>query len=256
MTSQIVKKRTKCRLCDNGSIVKVLPINPSPIADAYVKKDNLNVDQELIPLDLYQCQECGHVQNLDVVNPEYLFKDYIFHTSGSKSLIDHFSLYVDSVLKKFDLKNNSLVVEVGSNDGTLLKFFKEHGFHILGIDPAVDIAHKANKEGIPTINNFFSSELAVEIRNKNGSAQLVVANNVYAHSDSLGDMTKGIELLLSDSGVFIFEVSYLLDIVDNFLFDTIYHEHLSYHSLGSLSSFLNKYRLELFDVEKINSNSY
>jgi len=253
MTSQMVKKRTKCRLCDSEFIIKVLPINPSPIADAYVTKDDLDVDQDLIPLDLYQCQKCGHVQNLDIVNPEYLFKNYIFHTSGSKSLINHFRLYVDDVLKRFSLKNNSLIVEIGSNDGTFLKFFKEYGFHVLGIDPAVDIAYKANKDSIPTINRFFSSELAIKIRSENGPAQLLIANNVYAHSDSLGDITKGVKLLLSDSGIFIFEVSYLLDIVDNFLFDTIYHEHLSYHSLSSLSSFLNKYELELFDVKKISS---
>jgi len=253
MSVQIVSKRNKCRLCDNESVVKVMPINPSPIADAYVTRDNIDIIQELIPLDLYQCQKCGHVQNLDVVNPEYLFKDYTFHTSNSESLISHFNLYADNVLKKINLEKKSLVVEIGSNDGTLLNFFKEHGFSILGVDPAVDIARKANKDGVPTINNFFSSELAANIKHKSGSAQLIVANNVYAHADNLDDITKGVELLLSDNGVFIFEVSYLLDIIDHFLFDTVYHEHLSYHSLGPLSIFLNKHGLEMFDVEKIGS---
>jgi SAM-dependent methyltransferase len=253
MSVQIVSKRNKCRLCDNKSVVKVMPINPSPIADAYVTRDNIDIIQELIPLDLYQCQKCGHVQNLDVVNPEYLFKDYTFHTSNSESLISHFNLYADNVLKKINLEKKSLVVEIGSNDGTLLNFFKEHGFSILGVDPAVDIARKANKDGVPTINNFFSSELAENIKHKSGSAQLIVANNVYAHADNLDDITKGVELLLSDNGVFIFEVSYLLDIIDHFLFDTVYHEHLSIHSVYSLIPFLNEFGLNLVDARHIDN---
>ena len=129
-----------------------------------------------------------------------------------------------------------MVVEIGSNDGTLLNFFKDWGLKVLGVDPAVEIARQANTSGIPTLPEFFTSSLATQIKAQHGLAKLIVANNVYAHSDQLADMTDAIASLLDEDGIFIFEVSYLLDIVDKFLFDTIYHEHLSYHSIFSITA--------------------
>jgi len=227
-----------------------MPIKPSPIADAFVGPDKKDEDQPLIPLDLYQCQDCGHVQNLDIVNPDLLFRDYIFCTSGSAGLVKHFRHYAENVTKDFHLSSNSLVLEIGSNDGTLLRFFKEKGMRVQGVDPALDIAGQATKSGVPTVPDFFTSELATKIRQDQGPAKLIVANNVFAHADQLADVTKGIASMLDRDGIFVFEVSYLLDMIDNFVFDTVYHEHLSYHSLDPFTRFFNKHGLHLFDVQR------
>ena len=252
MNNSQVTRRTSCRLCNDTNILLVLPIKPSPIADAFVSHDKKHEKQPLFPLDLYQCQECGHVQNL-IVNPELLFRDYIFQTSSSAGLIKHFQKYAHDVVEKFKIQPDSLVVEIGSNDGTLLKFFKDLGMKVVGVDPALEIAKLANAAGIPTLSEFFTSPLAKKIGEQHGRAKLIVANNVYAHCDQLADMTDAIELLLDDDGVFVFEVSYLLDIVDKFLFDTVYHEHLSYHSIAAFKRFFKVHGLHFFDVEKIST---
>lgn len=249
----LVTKRKVCRMCESSNLTMVLPIKATPIADAYLSVENINSEQPLIPLDLYQCSNCGHAQNLDIVDPSVLFRDYIFMTSGSKGLIKHFESYADEINNKFHPNPGSLVVEIGSNDGTLLKNFQKLGLCTVGIDPADNIAKKANDDGITTINNFFNLETAKNIKAKYGPAKLVLANNVFAHSDNLKSMVEGISQLLDFDGVFVFEVSYLLDIIDNCLFDTIYHEHLSYHSVKPLKMFFARFGLELFDVEKIGS---
>ena len=224
-------------------------MKPSPIGDAFVEdKDKV---QSLIPLDLYQCQECGHAQNLDVVNPEMLFRDYLFTTGSSAGLVKHFQNFAKEVIDQLAIPQNSLVVEIGSNDGTLLRFFKDLGMKVLGVDPAREIAHQATSAGLPTLPEFFSSAVADQLLQEYGPAKLIVANNVYAHSDELADITDGVAVLLDNDGVFVFEVSYLLDIIDHFVFDTIYHEHLSYHSIDPFVKFFRKHRLELIDVQKV-----
>ena len=148
----------------------------------------------------------------------------------------------------------SLVVELGSNDGLLLKAFKGHGLEVTGVDPARNIAAFATESGIPTIPEFFTSEVANQILNQQGKATLVSgANNVFAHANNIADIVKGIRNLLADDGVFIFEVSYVPDIIDNFVFDTIYHEHVSHHALIPLERFFNKLGMTLFDVKRVKS---
>jgi hypothetical protein len=245
-----VSKRTSCRLCDAIDPTLVMPIGPSPIGDAYVSIDQLGEEQPLFPLDLYQCQACGHVQNLDIVSPELMFREYIYSTSGSASLVEHFRNYADNVMKSFHPAPNSLVLEIGSNDGTLLRFFKDHGMRVQGVDPALNIARQASDSGIPTISEFFTAEIAAKILRDQGPAKLVVANNVFAHADQLADVTKGIATMLDQDGVFVFEVSYLLDIIDNYVFDTVYHEHLSYHSIDPFTRFFSKHGLHLFDIQR------
>lgn len=238
-------------MCDGRDLILVMPINASPIADAFVRADQRDQPQPLIPLDLYQCQACGHVQNLDIVNPEWLFRDYLFSTSSSAGLVEHFRKYAADVIDAFKPPRDSLVVEIGSNDGTLLRFFQDKGLRTLGVDPARDIARLATDSGIPTIPDFFASDLAEKIRREHGQARFIVANNVYAHTDELADVTRGIASLLDPAGVFVFEVSYLLDIIDKYLFDTVYHEHLSYHSIEPLTRFFKSHGMHLFDVQRI-----
>jgi SAM-dependent methyltransferase len=179
-----------------------------------------------------------------------LFRDYTYRTSVSLGLVEHFKRYAHSVVENLGIPNGSLVVEIGSNDGSLLKAFKNEGMRVQGIDPARDIAASATAEGIPTVADFFTSELARKIKTEQGEAKLFCANNVFAHIDNMADVVKGIRLLLADDGVFVFEVSYIVDMIDNMVFDTIYHEHVSHHALIPLETFLNKHDMSLFNVER------
>jgi hypothetical protein len=218
-----------------------------------VSAARLGQAQDVYPLDLYLCRDCGHVQNLDVVNPEVLFRDYLFTTASSGGLVEHFRKYATDALSGVKVQSGSLVVEIGSNDGSLLRFFKAQGMRVLGIDPAREIARRATESGIETIPEFFGSKLAGQIRSDYGRASVCCANNVFAHADDLADIVHGIRDVLADDGVFIFEVSYLLDVVDNFLFDTIYHEHVSYHSIAPLATFFQRMGMQLIDVQRIAS---
>jgi SAM-dependent methyltransferase len=248
-----VTRRDRCRLCDSKDLELVLPIAASPIADAYVPLVRLTERQDTYPLDLYFCNGCGHVQNVDVVNPDILFRDYIYVTSSSLGLVEHYRKYADDVTAQFSVKPGAFALEIGSNDGSLLGFFKAKGLKVLGIDPARRIAEEATARGIPTLPEFFSSKLAEGLRKDHGPAAVVAANNVFAHADNLTDIVQGIRTMLDDDGVFIFEVSYLPDIVDRFLFDTVYHEHVSYHSILPLTRFFERLGMQLFDVQRISS---
>ncbi len=240
--------KNNCRLCNSTKLVLVININPSPIADAYVSKENLSQHQETYPLDLYLCEDCGHIQNIYVVNPDLLFRDYTFLTSNFKGLVEHFKNYSTDIIDSFGIKTNDFAVEIGSNDGTFLLNLKEKGIKVLGVDPAIDAVNIANERGVKTLPTYFTDALAKEILAKYSSADLVIANNVFAHSDNLIDIINGIEKILNDDGIFIFEVSYLADIVDKFLFDTVYHEHVSYHSINPLQKAFARTGLEIFNI--------
>lgn len=242
--------RTDCRLCGGTRLLPVLPIRPSAIGDAFLPAERLHEKQDLYPLDCYLCEDCGHLQNLDVVNPEIMFRDYTYRTSVSLGLVEHFRKYAEEVVTRINVPAGSLVAEIGSNDGSLLKAFKAHGLRVQGIDPARSIAAQATKEGIPTIPDFFSSKIAADIRADKGSAAVFCANNVFAHIDNMDDIVKGIRALLADDGVFVFEVSYIVDMIDNMVFDTIYHEHVSHHALIPLETFFNRHDMTLFDVSR------
>lgn len=244
-------RRSTCCLCHSPNLEVVLPLEPSPIGDAYVTAEQCQTVQPLIPLDVALCHACGHVQLMDIVDPKYLFVDYLYHTNTSPGLVAHFRAFAESSVREFDLHAGDVVVEIGSNDGALLQFFQQAGLTVQGIDPAEAPGAKARERGLPTESAFFTSSLATDLRQRLGGARLVVANNVFAHSDHLADMAQGIRTLLGHDGVFTFEVSYLLDIIDAKLFDTIYHEHISYHSLKPLEQFLRANGLCLFAVERI-----
>jgi len=245
------KRRTDCRLCGSSRLTLALPIAASPIGDQYVPADRLASAQPSYPLDLFLCDSCGHLQLLDVLPPDLLFGDYTFVTASSPGLVEHFREHAEDVISRTAPPGGSLVVEIGSNDGSLLRFYQARGFRTLGIDPAADIAAHASASGIETLPAFFTREVAETIRRERGAAALVEANNVFAHVDDISGLTDGIRFLLAPDGVFIFEVSYLVDTIEKKLVDTVYHEHLSYHSLAPLVRFFAATGLELFDVERI-----
>lgn len=248
---QGLSRRHRCRLCDSDQLDLAVPMKPTPLGDHYVTESDKEVPQALYPLDLYLCRSCGHVQNLDVVDPDLLFRHYHYVTSSSASLIAHFEAYVGEVLDRTQCRPGSLVVDIGSNDGSLLSMFKSAGFKVLGVDAAVNVAAIATNRGIQTLPEYFTAEVAASIVRVHGHAELVTANNVFAHADRLDELVRGVVALLSDTGCFVFEVSYLVDVIDRFLFDTVYHEHVSYHSVGPLRQFLARYGLCLVNVQRI-----
>ncbi len=244
-------KRENCRLCEGRDLELVVPITATPVADAYVPKECLAEVQDCYPLDLYQCRSCGHVQLLDVVDPQVLFRHYSYFTGRTGGLLKHFKEYAERVVRENTVPQGSLVLDIGSNDGTFLRFFKELGMQVLGIDPAENIARNANESGIETIPAFFNAGLAQKIRAERGAAKIVSANNVFAHTDDMAGMADAVCTMLAEDGVFVFEVSYLVDVVDQMLLGTIFHEHLCYHTVKPLDAFLQRHGMELIDVKRV-----
>jgi len=238
-----------CRFCPGSRLKMVLPLIPTPVGDYYLPKEQEPEKLECYPLDVYQCEDCGHVQLKAIVDPDYLYREYIYTTSSSLGMADHFRDYVKTVIDKLALKPGSLVVEIGSNDGTMLRVWKELGFNVLGIDPARDIAKQATDSGIPTMNDFFTPALAEEIHADKGEAALLIANNVMANVPNPTEVVTGVRKLLGDNGVFVFETGYLKYLAEDVVFDNIYHEHIDYYSIKPSIGFFNSLGLELFDVD-------
>jgi len=176
---------------------------------------------------------------------------YTYESSNTPSLVRHFEKYADNVYKRIQPANDALAVDIGSNDGAFLRFFQKRGMQVLGIDPAKEIAGKATRSGIKTLPEFLSRDLAVKIKKEYGPASIVSANNVFAHADDLAGMVENVREMLASDGVFVFEASYLLDVIDRMLLGTIFHEHLSYHSVKPLKQFLQCHGMELIDVERV-----
>jgi len=228
----------------------ILDLGTQPPANSLITSSELSLPESKFPLRLFWCNDCFLVQLLDIVSKEHLFKHYFYMTSASTPIVEHFRKYAKDIFEEFLIdQENPLIVEIGSNDGSLLLEFKKLGSSIMGIEPASNLAKLANDSGISTMNNFFSSDLAKNIiQSKNAS--VVVANNVIGHIENLHDLMKGIQILIGEKGVFIFEVPYLVDLIKKLEFDTIYHEHLSYFSILPLLHLMKIFGLEIFDIKK------
>lgn len=246
-----ITRRTTCRLCGSRDLQLVFQLAPSAIGDAYVGAEQLDRVQERYPIDLFLCGACGLSQLLDVISPEILYADYIYLTTSSLGLGGHFEGYATEVLERIRPPRGSIAVDIGSNDGTLLRFFKARGMRVLGVDPAREIARDATRAGIETLPEFFTPALAEWIRRERGPAAIVTANNVFANVDDLGSMTTGIRALLTPDGVFIFESFYLLDLIRNMVFDFIYHEHISAFAVKPLRGFFPRFGMELIDALRV-----
>ena len=244
------KTVTRCRACDSSDLHKIFSLGLVPRPNGFLKKYMLSLKEEYFPLSISFCGKCGMVQLDQLVEPETMFGDYVYLTSASKPMVEHLESFADTVYKRFKLTPRSLVVDIGSNDGTFLRHFKKLGTKILGVDPAKNIARVANKNGIPTIADFFSANLSKSIIAKYKKADVITAVNVVAHVPNWNDLFEGVNRLLDDNGVFIAEFPYLLDFVRKAEFDTIYHEHLSYISIRPLEIALNEQGLEIIDAER------
>ena len=248
--------RKTCRLCHSEAVETVVPLAPIPIATPNIGlatkgTDGGGIATTLAPLDLYLCHACGHLQLLDIIDPEVQYTHFAYTTSISLGLTEHFDRMADSVIARAKLAPGALVVEIGSNDGTLLRFFKQRGMRVLGIDPARATALRATAEGIETLPTFFTATLADKIRTEHGPAAVIISNNTFANLDDLDDPTDGIRRLLADDGLFVFETQHGADVIRRMLIDTIYHEHLSYFLVGPLVPFFARHGMTLFAAEHL-----
>jgi hypothetical protein len=249
-------KRDYCRLCGSRNLAIALRLEPMPIATPNFRVPDASADSmvftDAVPMDLFLCGDCGHLQILHVGNPDLQYTNYVYTTSLSLGLREHFRQYAREVVKRIKPRAGSLVVELGSNDGTFLQFFKaDHGMAVLGVDPAREIARQASLSGIETIGDFFGPQIARQIRETKGPAKILVANNVIANIDNLSDWVTGVREVLAPDGLFVFETQYGLDVITKNLLDTVYHEHLSYFNVKPLETFLARLGMEMIDVERI-----
>lgn len=221
------------------------------MANAFLGKESEFATEKQFPLDLYLCETCGLVQLLDIIDPETLFRNYVYVTGTSATMAAHNKAYAATVTERLGLGKDDLVVEVASNDGSLLRYFDSHGVRTLGIEPARNIARIAREAGIATVEEFFTSTLARELRDAYGSARAIIANNVLAHVDDTRDFLFGARTLLAPDGLLVVEVPWLGKLVANLEYDTVYHEHLCYFSLTALSQIYSAAGLSVVDVEHV-----
>jgi hypothetical protein len=243
----------KCRFCQNKLKVIFADLGMSPLANSYVNSTESEVGEVFFPLKTFVCEKCFLVQLGEFKSPNEIFKDYAYFSSFSPSWVNHAEQYVNSLVKKFDINKKNLVIEIASNDGYLLQFFKKKNIPVLGIEPAENVAKNAIKKGIPTITKFFGSKLAIELKKSGKKVDCIIANNVLPHTPELTDFIKGLELLINPNGVIVIQFSaYLIPLIKNGQFDHIYHEHFSYFSLTTIKQILKKFKLEILDVEELN----
>lgn len=230
----------------------VLSLGKTPLANALLSSDELESPEPTYPLDLAFCRQCALLQITETVSPEKLFSEYVYLSSFSDTTLKQAAEVAEKLTSKFSLDERSLVVEIASNDGYLLQYYKRRGVPVLGIEPAANIARVAREtRGIDTLCEFFGKDLAERLSHEGTRADVIHANNVLAHVADLNGFVSGLYALLKDDGVAIIEVPYVKDLIDHCEFDTIYHEHLCYFSLTSLEHLFRRHGLRMLDVERI-----
>jgi SAM-dependent methyltransferase len=249
-----LRVRADCRLCGSPQLVPALDLGATPPANEFVPAAQRAAPQDRFPLVVFLCERCGHAQLRHVVNPERLFRNYVYVSSTSPVFVEHFRRYAQAMLELAAPAAGAQVVEIGSNDGVLLRHFQQAGLRVLGIDPARAIAAEATRQGIPTLPEFMTPALATRLRSEGWRPAIIAANNVFAHADDLHGIVEAVGTLLAPDGLFVFEVSYLLDVFEKTLFDTIYHEHLSYHTVRPLEGLFARHGMALVDVQRVDSH--
>jgi hypothetical protein len=245
--------RTQCRMCESADLEKVMTLTPTPPGNNFLNQQELSLPEPTYPLDLYFCRGCHHVQLGHVVDPRILYqKDYFYVSGTSSKFVEHLRDYAVDMVRRFELKPDGLIVDIGSNDGTCLRSFRQAGMNVvLGVDPATKIAQRATESGIETIGDFFTHELAVRLQKTHGPAAFITSHNACAHIDHLDDVIRGVRHWLADDGLFVLEVGYLLDVYENVWFDTIYHEHLDFHTVAPFKELFARTGMEMVGVQRI-----
>jgi len=243
---------TKCRSCGGEKLSLVLSLGQSPLANALLTPAELSQKEETFPLDLVFCETCTLLQITETVPPEKLFREYLYFSSFSDTMVKHAEIIANRLVDEEKLGANSLAMEIASNDGYLLQHYKKRGVPVLGIEPARNVAKVAETErGIRTITEFFGRELARDLAAKGERADVLHAHNVLAHVADLNGVIAGFRTVLKDRGVVVIEAPYAKDMIDHCEFDTIYHEHLCYYSLTALDALMDRHDLVVRDVERI-----
>jgi len=240
-----------CRSCAATGLISILNLGETPLANALLSEPQLNEPEEFYPLELVFCSACTLVQITETVAPEKLFREYLYLSSFSDTMLQHAESVATKLIKERHLNEESLVVEVASNDGYLLQYYQKQSVPVLGIEPAINIARIAEQRGIATLNEFFSFELAQKLAADGRRADVIHANNVLAHVADLNGFVRGLHAVLKADGVAVIEVPYVRDMIDRTEFDTIYHEHLSYFSVGALDRLFQRHGLRITDVDRI-----
>ena len=241
-----------CRSCGSPQLEVVLSLGQTPLANSLLTKAQLKDPEPTYPLDLAFCRACALLQITETVPPETLFRDYLYFSSFSDTMLKHSEELADDLIESRALNAQSLVVEVASNDGYLLQFYQRRGIPVLGIEPALNVARVAVEEKhIPTITEFFGADLAGQLAAKGQRADVVHAHNVLAHVANLNDFVEGFERMLKPGGIVVVEVPYVKDLLDRCEFDTIYHEHLCYYSLTALDRLARRHGLKAQDVRRV-----
>ncbi len=243
----------KCRHCKTELNHVFVDLINCPPSNDMLKTDQLNEPEVFYPLKIYTCHHCLLVQVDEMRKAESIFNsEYTYFSSFSTSWLAHAKKYVDMMVERFGFNNNSQVIEIASNDGYLLQYFKEKNVPVLGVDPTANTAQVAISKGIPTIIDFFGSELAQKkLADQNIKADLILGNNVLAHVPDINDFVKGVKIALKDTGVVTFEFPHLMRLVEECQFDTIYHEHFSYLSFTAVKRIFESQGLEMFDVQEL-----
>ena len=235
----------KCRLCKSRDLIYVYRYNKSPLCDEFLEKKK---KQFFYPLNLQKCNKCNFVQIDTVVEPRKIYDNYLYLSKSSSGLSEHFRDYSKQILKKLKIRNQKKIIDIGSNDGVLLKHFKKAGHKVYGIEPFKEASIVANKNNILTINSYFDKDLVKSFKKILGQVDLICINNLFANVEDLDDFTLNCNEILKDDGYIVIESSYLFDMLKKNIFDFVYHEHLSYLSINPLRKYFKKFGLTLIDL--------
>jgi methylation protein EvaC len=236
-----------CRFCFSNKLTSVINLGYMPLAGGFLK--SINVLERYYPLEISFCKNCYLLQSVNVIDKDVLFKDYFYFSSVSKTLTDHFKDLAGELTIRLKTKQKPFVVEVGCNDGTLIKALTSKNIRVVGVDPADNIVQPLIKKKLPIINNYFSEKVAQQIVKNYGKADVLCGFNVFAHIEDMHDVMRGIKTLLKNDGIFVFEVHYLGNLLREIQYDMIYHEHQYYYSLLTLQKFFTRYDMEIFDAQ-------
>lgn len=248
--SEQYRRRTTCRFCKRENLRSILDFGEVALAGGFLLPEQFESEQKY-PLELLFCVDCYLLQVANVVPSDVLFSNYFYFSSAIRTLRQHFEQYAKEITARFLPTGKGFVVEIGCNDGVLLKPFRDLGVKTLGVDRATNVVEPLQAQGIMVVNDLFTEEVAARIRETEGPANVIAANNVYAHIDDMHDVTRGIRTLLAEDGIFVFEVHYISHLIEHLQYDMIYHEHMSYYSLLALDNFFAQFGLEIFDVKPI-----
>jgi hypothetical protein len=244
----------KCRFCGEALKHTFVDLGMQPLCESYVNADHFNQMEPFYPLHTYVCHSCFLVQLEEFVAPEDIFEEYAYYSSYSDAWLKHSKTYVDMITQKLELSQNSMVVELASNDGYLLQYFVQKGIPVLGIEPAANVAEEAIKKGINTLVEFFGLKSLHALLQKGFSADLLIGNNVLAQVPDLNGFVESMKLFLKPAGVITMEFPHLMQLIAGNQFDTIYHEHFSYFSFITVEKILAAHGLIIFDVEELNTH--